>query len=432
MQPTLLPVSPWTMPRRIWFLFIAFYFMLLIMDFTSGDELFPHFIYVLLKFYAGCWDKLVVWTGKHLLHLSYPITVKPNGSGDTTYNWVMQLLWIVIAFVAAVIWALADRRRPSYQQFSYWMKILVRYYLALMLFVYGFDKVIKLQFPFPSLYRLTESYGDSSPMGLAWTFVGYSKGYNIFIGGAEVLAGVLLFFKRTTLFGALVAMTVMANVAAMNFAYDIPVKIFSVNLLVAATWIAWFDKERLLCVFFLNRPVPAAQLEMPFKTKWKKILQSSVKALAILFALYASLWSALQAESQYGEDLPKPPLYGIYDTRVFVKGKDTLPPLTTDTLRWKRVIVSSAGAVRVINMADSIKRMDFLVDTIARTARFRSLEDSTQQFVLRYRQPDKQHLVFEGSMNKDSIWINMQVYDINKFRLVNRGFHWINEYPFNR
>ena len=190
----------WGIGKRFRTLF-AIYFLFLMLDFTSSDELYPHWVYIAMQFYTNFWHWIVPWTGQHILHLSYPITIRPNGSGDTTYNYVLQLLWLVFAVVIALTWTLADRKRPSYQQFSHWSKIVIRYFLAYTLFVYGFVKVIKLQFPFPSLGRLTEPYGESSPMGLAWTFIGYSSGYNIFIGGAEVLAGVLLLFRRTTLMG---------------------------------------------------------------------------------------------------------------------------------------------------------------------------------------------------------------------------------------
>jgi len=178
----------------------------------------------------------------------------PSGSGDTTYNYVQIFVWVIISFLFAVTWVLLDRKHTSYRRLAYWLRIFMRYYLGYTLLVYGFVKIIKLQFPSPGLVRLVQPYGDSSPMGLAWTFVGFSNGYNMYIGGAEVLAGSLLFFKRTTLLGSLLSMTVMMNVAAMNFAYDIPVKLFSLNLVLFSVYLAAFDWQRIRNVFFLNRP----------------------------------------------------------------------------------------------------------------------------------------------------------------------------------
>jgi len=67
-------------------------------------------------------------------------------------------------------------------------------------------------------------------MGLLWTFMAASKGYQIFTGAAEVLGGILLLWKRTTTLGALTVFGVMANVMALNFFYDVPVKLLSTHL----------------------------------------------------------------------------------------------------------------------------------------------------------------------------------------------------------
>ena len=58
----------------------------------------------------------------------------------------------------------------------------MRFVLASALFGYGINKVFALQFPEPGLQRLTQDYGDSSPMGLMWTFMGASAPYTMFAG----------------------------------------------------------------------------------------------------------------------------------------------------------------------------------------------------------------------------------------------------------
>lgn len=421
----------WSVSKRFFTLF-SIYFAFLILDFTSSDELYPHLVYVVMKPYTEFWNWIVPWFGDHILMINYPITVKPNGSGDTTYNYVLQVLWIIFALLITTVWVILDRKRPSYNQFKYWSRIVVRYFLAYMLFVYGFVKVIKLQFPFPDLVRLTESYGDSTPMGLAWSFVGYSSGYNIFTGGAEVLAGLLLFFKRTTLFGALVAMTVMTNVVAMNFAYDIPVKIFSLNLLIMATWIAWYDKDRLINFFFLNRVAHPYVMTHNDSKKWKKTIQLSLKSIAILFALYATLFTNLKAAKEYGDAAPKAPLYGIYDVKSFKLKDQVLLPITTDSLRWKRMIIGYPGYARITKMNDSAFWIKLIVDTNERLLNFTSNEDPEDKFTLRYLKTGKDQLTIKGLMNKDSVVIEMKQFDHTQFNLVKTGFHWINEYPNNR
>ena len=124
--------------------------------------------------------QFIPWVGD--LVFGVEITTFTNGSGDTTYDYVLSFVMLVLAVVGGAIWSLLDRNKLSYVKLYYWLSVAVRFYVGLMLINYGLVKVIKLQFSYPSFHKLLQDYGDSSPMGLAWTFLGFSKGYNLFIG----------------------------------------------------------------------------------------------------------------------------------------------------------------------------------------------------------------------------------------------------------
>lgn len=49
-----------------------------------------------------------------------------------------------------------------------------------------------------------------------------------------------------------------------------------------------------------------------------------------------------------------------------------------------------------------------------------------------YHIPDSTVLNLHGKLNNDTVNISLQKIDHTKFRLVSRGFNWINEYPYNR
>ncbi|MET0299118.1 MAG: hypothetical protein ABW036_05130 [Flavitalea sp.] len=411
---------------------MAVFFGLHFIDTILGFSVFGETITGWFAWYTSAGEWLVKWTGKNILHLGSPITVLPNGSGDTTFNYVQLFLYLVFSVSFAVIWIFADRKHQSYRRLAYWLRVLMRYHLGYMLLVYGFIKVIKLQFPFPDLTRLIQPYGESSPMGLAWTFIGYSEGYNIFIGSAEVLAGIFLFFKRTTLIGALLSIIVMGNVAAMNFAYDIPVKIFSVMLVSFGVYLASYDWHRLKNMFFLNEPAQAASLAMPRPARWKWILQLSLKIIFLVFAFFTTFYSSWTGRTDYGDQAPKPPLYGIYTISDFVIGKDTLLPLTTDTLRWKKLLISSDTYAAIQNMGDSLTWMKIKIDTTRKTVTLTNTKDSTLMYDLSYQLPDKEHLVFAGKFRGDTALINTEKFELSRFKLVSRGFNWVNEFPYNK
>jgi hypothetical protein len=125
--------------------------------------------------YIQPFHRWIPWIGQHILHLSYPITTFTNGSGDTTYDWVMMLMIIVLALAGCIVWSIVDRHRPLYNTLLYWLNVLVRYFFAFIMVNYGMTKLFKIQFPFPSQYGLMETYGNSSPMRLAWFFLGYCR-----------------------------------------------------------------------------------------------------------------------------------------------------------------------------------------------------------------------------------------------------------------
>ena len=150
---------------------------------------------------------------------------------------------VVIAAVAALLWTLVallvQRRRPDWhadQQLHAFVRVLVRFFLCEMLLGYGFAKVFPLQFSEPSQFRLAQPLGDMSPMGLLWTFMGYSATYQSFTGAIEVLAGLLFTTRRTTLLGALITLVAMTHIFALNMCFDVPVKLYSFNYLIMAVF----------------------------------------------------------------------------------------------------------------------------------------------------------------------------------------------------
>src|SRR5258706_4683721 len=146
-----------------------------------------------------------------------------TGSGDTLFHYLELLLFAIVASVATATWLTLDRRR-DHARLARGLRIALRYWLAAIMCTYGVLKLFEFQFHTPPAWILDQRVGDKSPMGLMWTFMGHSRAYTMFAGGAETLACVLLLSRRTATLGALVGGAVMLNVVAMNFCYDVPVK----------------------------------------------------------------------------------------------------------------------------------------------------------------------------------------------------------------
>ena len=379
------------------------------------------------------WDPIVPWVGAHVLRLAEPITIKPAGSGDTTWNYVQLVVLAALATLLAAVWTWADRRRRA-GWIGSWLWIAVRYYLAFTMFTYGFAKVFKTQFPFPLLERLSQPLGEASPMGLLWTMMGYSRAYNLFTGGVEVLGGAVLLFRRTATLGALVALAAMANVAMLNFAYDVPVKLYSMHLLLMAAGVAWPARRRLLSFLVLNRPALAADLTPPVAPgRWNRV-RLAVKTLLVGAVVLQMVIGGWRGARRWGDLREKPPLYGIWEVERFVADGRELPPLLTDGERWRYLIVDRDGFVSIRATNGAVTRHAFEVDPEARSMGFATFQDRETKHVVSYREleGDGDRLRIEGELFGRVLEVDLVRKDAADYLLVDRGFHWINEVPFNR
>src|SRR5436190_3393437 len=242
-SPAIVAEAPraWSLLQRIAFRFVAAYFILYNLPSPGHADLLrtiPGGAWVFAP-YVKMWRAFVPWVATHVFTLSGPATVYPavNGSGDSTLDYVQNFCFVVIAALAALMWSVLDRKRPNYQRMNYWVRLWVRYSLAVTLFSYGFAKVFPMQFRSPGFGRLISTYGESSPMGILWTFRGASVAYTIFSGAMEVIGGALLLWRRTATLGAFFSAAVMTNVFVLNMCYDVPVKLYSGNLLLMAVFL---------------------------------------------------------------------------------------------------------------------------------------------------------------------------------------------------
>ena len=438
---TLTDSKNWNLSQKISFRFFCCFFILYICPFPLNtfagsinkiSEKILGWYYAWLDYVTVFWHWFIPAVGKEFLHLKTPITIFTNGSGDTTYDYVLFFTQIILSIIFCIVWSIFDRKRESYNTAYYWLCVLIRYYLAIYMLSYGFSKVFHLQMPYPYLSRLVQPYGDSSPMGLAWTFLGQSKAFSFFVGSSEVVCGLLLYFRKTTLIGALFSLVVMGNVVVMNLCYDIPVKLFSFTLELMALYLTLPYLEKMYRIFVQHKPGHINNYYQPvFKKKWFAAGVKILKFLVIIEALFYCVKESIDQGKQYGDNAPKPPLYGIYNTEVVISNNDTIPPLTTDTLRWKQVIIQVNNYARIKLMNDTLRNYNFKVDTVLKKAIVFANWDTLNKINFNYIN-DADHLTFTGKFKNDSLFIKLKRFDEKSFRLMSRGFHWINEYPYNR
>ena len=418
--------TSWGITRKISFRFFFIFFGLFIFPFPLNQ-----FIPFELNPVPDLWELLVQLVGNGILGMEETLEMKYSGSGDKLFDWIQNLTILSLAIIGTVLWSILDRKRNNYEILDKWFMVFLTYYLAYYMFVYGIIKLFYLQFIPPNLEQLFRTFGQASPMNLMWTFMGFSKTYTMFAGFSETIAGVFLIFRRTRTLGGLIAFGVMLNVFMMNMSYDIPVKLFSFQLMLMGLYVAMQDGQRLLKIFILNEPTKPDSRAPLFPFRRGRIILAVFQVILIAFIVISQIEGSLAGRKSYGPDREKSPLFGVYNVKTYITNQDTLPPLTTDTTRWQKVLIDYPGFLTIIRMDGKFQRYQSKLDTIEHTYIWHTYQDTANKYEIFYERKEND-LMLRGVLAGDTIQVELENYPLEKFGLLNRGFHWVNEYPYNR
>lgn len=417
----------WGSGKLILFRFIFLY--LVLYNFPFPLNVIP-VVSGLAEYYTQFWQMIVVWVGKTVFQKD--ITVFANGSGDTTSDYILVFCYAAVSIIAAFIWTFNDAKRTNYSRLFRFLHVYVRYVLAITMITYGTAKIIQSQFPGPSLDRLLEPYGDSSPMGLLWTFMGFSYAFNIFTGLGETVGGLLLIFKRTTCLGGLTLVAVLANVVILNFTYDVPVKLYSAHLLLMTFFVLLPDMERLVNFLLLNKSVePVIYRPLLANESLNRRLSIIAKSLVIVFTIF-TLYQTNELRKMYGDLAPKSPFYGIWNVEELEIANEPQPALLSNETRWRRVVFDNPRTFAVQLVNDTRNRYVLETDLGKRTFSLSKRDEPNWATTLNYSQPDSEQMILEGTFENKPLRAKLRRTETRKFLLMERGFNWINEFPFNR
>lgn len=406
-------VERWSLPRVIAFRFGVLATLLLI-----SPTLFwvvPGAQSIVIAIMTA-WHWLATQLGA-LLGVDVP-PLQPTGSGDALWNYLQALLSILLAALGTAVWLLVDRRR-AHPRLAAAMTVVLRYYLAAVLIGYGMAKVVPMQFAPLPLARYDATLGEMSPMGLMWTFMAFSQPYVFFAGIAEVIGSVLLLSRRTYVAGALMLIAVMTNVVVMNLCYDVPVKLFSMLLVVLLCALV-APHARRLAGALLGYPTR----EVPPRVRGSLLSERIRLALKlVMIAIIAwRMYEHLMISRWVRDRQTITPLHGSWRAeRVVIDGIER-PPLLTDDARWRKLIFHEWG---LLVRFSTDRRLQFATEVDA-TAHTIIVGQGPFRHVWRYRLVDAEHLVI------DTPTIHAELVLEPPPPLTTRGFHWVQEQPYYR
>ena len=387
-----------------------------------------------------------------VLGIALPAAV-PTGSGDTTRDFVRLFVVFCAALVVAAIWWLVStvRSRGGERPFAGdavtadRLRVFLRYALATYLLSYGLAKVVvhQNQFAAPGVDQLLKPYGESSPMNLAWTFMGASRPYTVFAGAGELVGAALLLWRRTALAGALVSAGVMTNVVMLNFCYDIPVKQFSSHLLAASVFVAMYDARRLAALFVRNVAAEPADLSPGGLFAKRPRATLALKLFVLGWGFVLPAYTTLVRDLTTSVTIPFL-IEGVFEVESYSSGTGG----AEGGGRWKRVSIQKTsdrgpdGAdCVVVVLTENGNRIGVLCDVEYASSGERSRGAITPRNAwgglpkqLRYRleRTEAVRMTLEGGSVVEGMRAELWRIEPEEFLLMRRGFHWVNEMPFQR
>ena len=417
----------WSLTARIAFRFSFVYFWLysLATQVAGGLLLFPNFSFPGL---GTMWPmrNITAWCALHIFGITSPLMSSGN-SGDTAFYWVQTCWLLVVAIIATGVWSDLDRGRPNYATLHKWFRLFIRFALASQMFDYGMAKVIPTQFPAPSLVTLVEPIGNLSLTDILWTSIGASPGYQMFTGWAEMLGGLLLLAPRTTLLGALVSAACMVEVFVLNMAYDFGLKQISFHLFLMSAFLIAPDLQR-LATFFLRGRGSAPSAHPPLFAS--RPANRNAFAAQMVFGVYLLVMYTNISRNYWYNDgepgSPKSPLYGIWNIeQLSIDGQVRAPLLNDYDRRWRRVIFDSTTVVAFQRTDDSFAHYGVSVDTSSRTISLSKGNSRSWESRFTFERPAEGQLVLDGEMDNHKIHMQLQLVNLDTFRLLGSRFRWI-------
>lgn len=404
-------------------------------------------------------DRAVEWAALSVFHWETEL-VPPNGSGDTTYNYIQVGLVFCLALGVALLWTLLDRRATDYRILKDLLRSYLRYVLGLTLLGYGLAKVAWSMNQFPTLaemgeLQLNKTWGDSSPMNVLWAFMGASRPFTVFAGLGEVLGGVLLAFRRTATLGALISAGVLLNVVLMNFCYDVPVKLYSSHLFLMALTILLPNASQLANLLLWHRPAMPLDLRPPYTNATTLWGQRAIKLAIVTIGFAWPIGQHVQSQFQhFAEQAKQHPFIGEFRLESGRMNGAELPPALQ---KWNRLrfvirrdnrssqdlasygfVLQSTEGERLesnLSVSDSSERPGS-DDPSARNAHY-LLSFGSHSVELMPQASGRIEPLSDGRWkltgqaadgDVELIWVPIKPQAL----VLSRGFRWINEVPFNR
>lgn len=423
------PTIRWTPVSKLLFRFISCYFLLYAFFGGNGSPLglLPGIGRTIDDLIQRPMDLMAQWVGVHLFHLSgRAATIHIQATGDGALRWVAVAVMLAAAILATAAWSVLDVRRDNYTTLLGWFRFVMRLVLGVALLKYGFIKVFPIQFGLPPLALLNEPVGNSSATLLFWSVYGLNPAFVMTLGWTEVVAGLLLLFRRTAFAGAVLAFAIMTNVALLDLSFDVPVKLYSLSLVAIALVLLAPELNLFTTLFLTQRPVAASKTWGPDLSRpggrWALFSLEMLIAVLGCWQLSSGTWSVWRLKAAAMRN--PPPITGewnIDDGKSGIVGGNELPIVA---------LYFEPNSDAMLRAADgSLWRSRAVYDHEHQSLRL--LYEVTGMLMFAVDQPDPNHLILtpKGPTASQLPPLRMTRVVLPKsYPLLQREFRWVNDF----
>jgi hypothetical protein len=196
-----------------------------------------------------------------------------------------------------------------------------------------------------------------------------------------------------------------------------------------AVFLAGRDLKRLADLLIWNRRAEPADDRPLFSRRRLDLTAATVRTLLVAYVVYEAVYGTWEMTKTYGPNAPKSPLFGIWNVEVFEADGKVLPLVLGDAARWRRVVVDYPGALGIQLMNDS--RLRFYSEEKKDRVELTPRAEPNTKWTFAYRKTTPDTLFMQGTLDGRRIRARMRLTPPPEFRLKTRGFHWINEVPYN-
>ena len=206
----------------------------------------------------------------------------------------------------------------------------------------------------------------------------------------------------------------MANVVALNWFYNVPVKLFSIQLLLYTLFLLAPYLKNIFQVFFMNGTADFSRQNFVFKTgKGNYLMRGALIFVPLVLMLIITAGTHKRYVQQQKDARNEKP----YEVTAF-ELKDTTKTPVSDTLRWKRVLMNIYGTSFVIaNMKDQLDWYDCDVDSLKKTFTLHDNPDKKTWQIFSYTKPSKEELQLTGQWKGKNIRVLLKPFPLDSMNL---------------